>query len=715
MSGELPITHRTSTGTSGHRALGLDALKGVAIVALVGLEAFRAVSGGALLAGEVFLVLAGFFTVGSLRRLDHLAALPAAAVRRAARLAVPWLPVLVFLVVYARQLAGPVDGHRNAGNAIASTLMVSNWWYIVSDQSWFSRSHASPLLSTWGVSLIVQCQVLAVFVWFAVLRPLAARRARIHATTDPETRPATDASTDPEPDPDAEPEPTTTTRTFGWTPVVLAGGGALVSALWMLVLSRLHSVAGSGAYPLGFDPSATSAGLVSFLHIDPFADPTRLALGLDTRLQGFLMGITAALLVRRGVGGTLSSATRHAVQGGAIGLLVLVVAAAGREATWIFSGGFLLVDVLVVAIIVTLLVPTANARPTASESGLIHIALQPVAYFGRAAYAIFAWYFPIYVVVSEPRNDWPPDQVGAVRLGLTLAAGLATHLLLEQLPQRLLGQPSQRNRLRLVRFIAIPTSLLLVFTFVNDTPSYTPIFNTLEPDGRPAVMVAGDSMAYILGIETSSYSTDANFGVLTRLSALPGCGLTNGVLLNRGNRAQAAPECETWRTDWAAQVDQYDPALSLLLAWAWELHDHELIEDGKTVLYKVGTPEWYTHERAILEDVVEVTTRRTGHVAFLTMPCVDPDADTPSHPTSDAIEPFRVTTMNALLRETAANHPDRVSVIDLNAYVCPDGNYRAYINGTLISDDSVHFTHEGAQLIWNEFVGPRVADLLHVR
>ena len=44
-------------------------------------------------------------------------------------------------------------------------------------------------------------------------------------------------------------------------------------------------------------------------------------------------------------------------------------------------------------------------------------------------------------------------------------------------------------------------------------------------------------------------------------------------------------------------------------------------------------------------------------------------------------------------------HPTDVSLIDLNAHVCPAGHFEAKIDGVVARSDGVHFTVKGSRIL----------------
>ena len=74
-----------------------------------------------------------------------------------------------------------------------------------------------------------------------------------------------------------------------------------------------------------------------------------------------------------------------------------------------------------------------------------------------------------------------------------------------------------------------------------------------------------------------------------------------------------------------------------------------------------------------------------------------------------AADPARVQWLNDVWRRYVADHPD-VSLLDLDAHACPGGKYVATIDGVPMRTDGVHFTLEGARLLW-KWLGPAVLRL----
>jgi peptidoglycan/LPS O-acetylase OafA/YrhL len=171
---------------------------------------------------------------------------------------------------------------------------------------------------------------------------------------------------------------------------------------------------------------------------EPYTDPSRVYYGTDTRLSGLLLGSALAFVVVPGAGRRVSPAVARVRDSlGWIGLAGLVWAFVriNEFDPFVYRGGFVLVDVLTLAVIV------AIAR-TESRFGRL-LGLGPLEWIGRRSYAIYLWHWPI-VVVTRPELDVPIDGLSllALRIGLTLV--------LAELSYRFVERPIRTGEMRLL-------------------------------------------------------------------------------------------------------------------------------------------------------------------------------------------------------------------------------------------------------------------------
>jgi peptidoglycan/LPS O-acetylase OafA/YrhL len=162
---------------------------------------------------------------------------------------------------------------------------------------------------------------------------------------------------------------------------------------------------------------------------EPSTDPSRVYYGTDTRLSGLLLG--AMLAVVWTPWRSLSEPSRAAgpvLNSAGIGALVLLgwfFTRVNEFDPFVYRGGFLLLDVVCVALIAVLV------HPSASLSKLL--ALGPLVWIGVRSYSIYLWHWPIFMFtrpeLDVPLTGWP---LFALRVGLTLGAAELSYRFVEQ-------------------------------------------------------------------------------------------------------------------------------------------------------------------------------------------------------------------------------------------------------------------------------------------
>ena len=136
---------------------GLDGLRGVAVLAVMGFHAGLGPVNGGLLGVDMFFVLSGFL-VTSLLLAEHARTgtikLIAFWGRRARRLLPALLVLLIGIGAYARWVGGGVPPAQLRGDALFTLVYSANWHFIASGQDYFVRFGAlSPLLHTWSLAV----------------------------------------------------------------------------------------------------------------------------------------------------------------------------------------------------------------------------------------------------------------------------------------------------------------------------------------------------------------------------------------------------------------------------------------------------------------------------------------------------------------------------------------------------------------------------------
>ena len=163
-----PAVSNSEVGLTGPHIRGLDGIRAVAVVGVLGFHGGVPGFGGGLLGVDIFFVLSGFLItsllVGEWARTGTLS-FRRFYERRARRL-LPGLFILLLLVAaYAQWFAETDTLSTLRGDALATILYVANWRFIFSGQSYFVHfGPPSPLLHTWSLAVEEQFYL----VWPAV-------------------------------------------------------------------------------------------------------------------------------------------------------------------------------------------------------------------------------------------------------------------------------------------------------------------------------------------------------------------------------------------------------------------------------------------------------------------------------------------------------------------------------------------------------------------
>ncbi len=575
------------------------------------------------------------------------------------------------------------------GDGVAAMTYTSNWYFIFSGSSYFQAFEApSPLKHTWSLSIEEQFYLMVAVAMFAGFKVWGTRKKR-------------------------------------W--IYISFGLAALSAIWMGVLAHLGNIAASGQWvrigPFGpFDPLALNHYVRDFFNLNPDAnlDPSRMYYGTDTRLQASLVGVGMAFVVERLDWTRVKQWMVEVCGTVGIGGLLVMFFFIPHDADWIYYGGFFLADVLTGLAIIALMAPT---RPGAARP----FSFKPLVFLGALSYSLYVWHFPIFIILDGDRfldvDGWP---LNVWRFAISFVIAYASYRFYEN-PIRYQGLNSPFRKIGAVELIAGSVAALFVSTAraKPDTGTVGSVGSTDElaesgegqciPPNRPQVegtptctslLFAGDSMAHTLLLSIEGSLVDRDDGYVIYPATVLGCGILEGDRIVNGKVSLQKDGCLKWPDLWQSQVDKLNPELSVVLVWGWDLYDRRLQgDDGEYYEVPVGSQEWADLMGATIQRGIDVLSSRGGKVALLTMPCIDLDAETATHPDPEAAEPHRVEAVNEVIRDVAARNKSSTVVYDLAGYLCPDGkHYRARIDGVDISPDGIHFTKDGGVVIWDWLV-----------
>ena len=445
--------------------------------------------------------------------------------------------------------------------------------------------------------------------------------------------------------------------------------------------------------------------------------------GTDTRAQALLVG--AALAVVFLAKGT----ARRGPPRRALGWLALLGAGvtawlwvtAGDTATWLYQGGYLLAAVAVAAVV------GGVVQPRNGVLGAV-LSIPAIRWIGRISYGLYLWHWPIYIVLTEDRIGIGGTPLLLVRIAATFVLATASFYLVE-LPVRNGALKGWRGLALVPMGVgALVAALLLVTSDAKPVIAAGDTDRAALADVREAnkaatralaakggvaaadqpvrVLVVGDSVGLTLGLGLQEVA--AGNDIITVNQAKMGCGIIHGgdvwVL---GRVETIRDDCADWGLRWAAQRDQLDPDVALVVLGAWDAYDRRI--DGSWIPF--DTPESDTLLKRDLQGAIDVLGRHGTKVVFATVPYFE-DRYVVNRPDEfrSAFDPSRVDHLNELIRSVASTNSNRVALVDVNRYLSGDGQFHPTVGGQLLQDDGVHFGVDGRKVV-AAWVAPKLREL----
>ena len=560
----------------------LDGIRGIGVIVVVMWHAHVSwLTDGALFVLETFFVLSGFLITSlfmverhntgriSLKRFWH---------RRARRLLPAFVPMFVIVTLYAAWVAKPTELNQIRGDGITSAMYVSNWWFIFSGQSYFEGfGQPSPFRHTWSLSVEEQFYLLIAVVVFLSFRKWGAYR-----------------------------------KAYMW----IAFAGAAASALWMAILARFGQLVTDGYAPLGIDPDSLPSWAQTFFNFQATGDFSRLYYGTDTRLQGSLVGVATAFFVAR--------IDLHKIKPRTYEILAVIgiggqifgwLAIQGEGLAWLYYGGFFVWDLIVACSILAMLSPHGTRIGT-------WISWKPIVWLGGLSYSIYVLHWPIFVWIDAWfRTELDFFWLTTLKMAVMLGVSYLSFRFFEN-PIRFKGLPTRNKKIAMAVGVVVLAIAFLTASTVGSQSGDQQAEVTVDSQGRIPLMVAGDSMASVMWTHLNGRADFASGYAMWPSSQL-GCGLTAGDTYINGRPTPRKEECAEWENIWTENVTKIDPALSIVVAWGWDLYDRRYTdENGNFVDIKVGTPEWHEIESQSIQRAIDILSSQGGKVLVMNLPCI---------------------------------------------------------------------------------------------
>ena len=452
--------------------------------------------------------------------------------------------------------------------------------------------------------------------------------------------------------------------------------------------------------------------------------PSRAYYGTQGRLQELFVGCLLAVILPRLIG-RMSSAPgpwigpwARRVGGSAViaALALLVAFALLRDDNAAYYRG----GALGVCLVVAVLIAGLEQQPTGRLARIF--SWPPAVGLGRISYGVYLWHWPLVVVIDVNDTMTTHQHVvrQSLRVGITLAAAIASYFLLEK---PVLGSRRLMHRRRRVILAAAAASALVVAVAIPATALPGTLAQQLQltsdtacpgeqPDRlqactwpiganltqRPVrLAVLGDSTARGLGPGLKDWADQTHSSWLE--AAWRGCSSTGIMGLPGPGRVPDAPAltCSDQAPKLIHQaLARYRPPVVLIAEFS--VHRLPLLVDGKEL--SVGTPEHDAALKTAYLAVVDEVAAYGGRVVFVELPPPGErfgEVVAAGRPAATA-KPLAsgggpdMDAFNAVLRSVAAARPSTAGTVSVTDLLCPGGRCLPVQDGMLKRTDGVHYT-----------------------
>jgi hypothetical protein len=204
-------------------------------------------------------------------------------------------------------------------------------------------------------------------------------------------------------------------------------------------------------------------------------------------------------------------------------------------------------------------------------------------------------------------------------------------------------------------------------------------------------MLIGDSMAYTASIGLAPFAAPWGFAVANE--GIMGCGVVRGGPYRYfGAQHDMEARCEAWPAAWQDALARNHPDVVAIVVGRWELMDR--VHDGRWT--NVFDPTFAAYLASEFDNALALAASGGAKVVLFTTPYYR-RGTTPTGGLFPEDDPARVDVMNALLCTTAARR--NVPVVDVGAWLSPDGKYTPDVGGVKVRSDGVHLTPKTGELL----------------
>jgi len=437
---------------------------------------------------------------------------------------------------------------------------------------------------------------------------------------------------------------------------------------------------------IAFSAAIFSAFLFIFMYSQNNEVIPRIYYGTDTRISAILLGATLALAPPQWMSlNPLLERLLPFLTWVSVTYLIFSWFLLSGDSPFLYQGGLLLNSLSALVIISTIL----QRRSPIISKLLIFLPLRCV---GLISYGLYLWHLPIFLLIDENYSWLEPVESLTIKLVLTFSITIASYLLLES-PIRKRKTSSRTNWM--LFFLAIVcisgesyllTRNAVVLPLQTDFSSvnlkHEPVNNILR------ILVVGDSMAVNLALGLS----DKNTGVL-RVSGDTGCGILGNVNVKQHDgRIVSISNCGHIFFNWKRKLISFKPNVVILM-YGGPLTER-LINSVWTHPCETAFDTAY---RIKLQSAVELLSSTGAVVLLPTMAYSLMKND------NNYVFHRRLDCLNEIFRNVSALNRG-VNIVELGGFVCPSHYCRTKIDGITLRSDGLHYSNDGAKLIYGWLV-----------
>lgn len=426
-------------------------------------------------------------------------------------------------------------------------------------------------------------------------------------------------------------------------------------------------------------------------------DPARAFFGTDSRATSFLLGAAVASWQLGGPvakvddinGDRVPRSWRLQASGRTVSQLVAIGALGSL--VWLSTSlrateSATYASPLAGAALASAVVVWAATRP---QPGLLVrvVSWKPLAVIGMNAYGAYLFYLPVVAVVDSESTMFDGWRLSILRAVLLVSAGVLVRALLSESPGAVKRTSAQQPRTfpggpLLIGMAALIAVLALV---TGRSPLSTPAGDASR------VLVLGDQMA---GDVADGLAMNAGglFAVFDR--SIDGCGIFSPSRTRVGESVyNVLPECQRWVSTWTSAIAEIDPDVAVISAGEWDATSQELA--GQWI--EPCDPEFQAHYMHMLGSAVDIVSAQGASVVLVTARNGDDSSDSWAGCVNDVYRSF-----------ASSNH-DRVVLVDIGGYLCPNGRCQKHIGGrSIVTENGVDLNDHGKRLV-STWLEPRLA------